>query len=306
MGTFGNRDIISIRDFSREELLHVLDISKEMEALPHPHLLSGSILGTLFFEPSTRTRLSFESAIKRLGGNVIGFADASTTSTAKGESLSDSVKIVQGYCDVIVIRHPLEGAARLAADSVDIPVINAGDGTNQHPTQTFLDLYTIQKTKGGLRGLKVGFLGDLKYGRTVHSLAHALAFFDAEMFFISPATLRMPAHLLGELDERGVLYHETSDFLDVAGVLDVLYCTRIQKERFPDPVEYEKVRGVYKLRRSLLDQVKPDLRILHPLPRVDELDPSLDDSENAVYFVQARNGIPVREALLALVLGAVE
>ncbi|MBM4078104.1 MAG: aspartate carbamoyltransferase [Planctomycetes bacterium] len=306
MSGFAQRDIISIRDFQKDELLHVLAVAAEMEKSPCPGLLAGKLLATLFFEPSTRTRLSFESAMKRLGGQVIGFADASTTSTAKGESLSDSVRIIEAYCDIIVVRHPLEGAARLAADAANVPVINAGDGTNQHPTQTFLDLFTIQKTKGKLEGLTVGFLGDLKYGRTVHSLAHALAFFQTEMYFISPPQLRMPAHLLEELKESGVTCHQVESLEKVGDKLDVLYCTRIQKERFGDPVEYEKVRGAYRLQPDMLARVKPDLKILHPLPRVDELDPSLDSSDNAVYFQQARNGIPVRQALLALVLGAVK
>jgi len=227
---------------------------------------------------------------------------------AKGESLSDSVKIIEGYCDIIVLRHYLEGSARLAADVVDVPVINAGDGANQHPTQTFLDLYTIQQTKGTLEGLTIGFLGDLKYGRTVHSLAYALAYFGAEMFFISPPSLRMPRDCMEELKDRKVRCHENESLLGISKKLDVIYCTRIQKERFADPVEFEKVRGVYRLSKTMLEEIgtKNDLKILHPLPRVDEMDGSLDRTDFAVYFNQARNGIPVRKALLAAVLGAVE
>ncbi|RMF07034.1 aspartate carbamoyltransferase [Candidatus Woesearchaeota archaeon] len=300
--SFKGRDVISIRDFNKQEILHVLRTAEKMEKNRKP-LLKGKILATLFFEPSTRTRLSFESAMHRLGGRVIGFADPSVSSTAKGESLPDSIKIVEGYADVIVIRHPLEGAARVAAEAASVPVINGGDGANQHPTQTFLDLYTIKKTKGKLSGLKVGFLGDLKYGRTVHSLAHALSYFGVEMYFISPESLRMPDDDLYELKQKGVKYHEVKDLKKVIGKLDVLYATRIQKERFPDPLEYKKVKDAYILDRSLLKGVKKDLKILHPLPRVNEINYNIDDTPHAAYFGQARNGVPVRQALLALVLG---
>ena len=301
---FKGADIISIRDFSKEDILHVLDVAAEMERRQEAQLLAGRVLATLFFEPSTRTRLSFESAMRRLGGIVIGFADPDTSSTAKGETLSDSVRIVEGYSDVIVLRHPLEGAARVAADSAGIPIINAGDGANQHPTQTFLDLYTILKTKGTLDGLKIGFLGDLKYGRTVHSLARAMSHFESELYFVSPPSLGMPPDELEELREKGTVLHQHESLSEVCGELDTIYCTRIQKERFVDPVDYEKVRGGYRLTADALADAKSDLKILHPLPRVDELDPELDKTEFAVYFEQARNGIPVRQALLALVLGA--
>ncbi|MDR4505467.1 MAG: aspartate carbamoyltransferase [Candidatus Scalindua sp.] len=303
-----NRDIISILDFTKEEISYILDLSKKMDKQRHTDLLKGKILANLFFEPSTRTKLSFETAMKRLGGDVIGFDDPDKTSTAKGESLKDSVKIVEGYCDIIVIRHFLEGASRLAADTVNVPVINAGDGACQHPTQTFLDLYTIKNTKGGLEGLTVGFLGDLKYGRTAHSLAYALAHFNAEMFFISPPSLRIPKDYIEQLQSRGVSYHEVDSLSEVSSKLDILYCTRIQKERFADPVEYEKVRGIYKLSRTVLDNLKigNDLKILHPLPRVEEMDESLDSTDYAVYFQQAHSGVPVREALLAALLGALQ
>jgi len=303
-----NKDIISILDVTKEEILYILDISKKMEEEGSSDILKGKVLANLFFEPSTRTRLSFETAMKRLGGQVVGFDELGTTSTAKGESLRDSVKIIEGYCDIIVLRHFLEGASRLTADSVSIPVINAGDGASQHPTQTFVDLYTIKKVKGGLENLSIGFLGDLKYGRTSHSLAYAMANFGAEMYFISPPSLRIPKDYLEELESRNVSYHEVESLNEVSSKLDILYCTRIQKERFADPVEYEKVRGVYKLSKSVMDElnVKDDLKVLHPLPRVDEMDESLDATRYAVYFQQAHSGIPVRETLLATVLGAIQ
>ncbi len=308
MGSLENKDIISILDFTKEEILYVLDLSKRMEKGNYPDILRGKVLANLFFEPSTRTRLSFESAMKRLGGEVIGFDELGTTSTVKGESLRDSVKIIEGYCDIIVLRHFLEGASRLTADSVSIPVINAGDGACQHPTQTFVDLYTIKNAKGVLEDLSVGFLGDLKYGRTAHSLAYALAHFNTEMHFISPPSLRIPKDYLEELELRGVSYHEVDSIYEVSEKLDILYCTRIQKERFADPVEYEKVRGLYKLSKSVMDElkVKSDLKILHPLPRVEEMDESLDTTSYAVYFQQAHSGVPVRETLLAAVLGAIQ
>jgi aspartate carbamoyltransferase catalytic subunit len=308
MVSLKNKDIISILDFTKEEILYVLDLSKRMEKGNYPDILRGKVLANLFFEPSTRTRLSFESAMKRLGGEVIGFDKLGTTSTVKGESLRDSVKIIEGYCDIIVLRHFLEGASRLTADSVSIPVINAGDGACQHPTQTFVDLYTIKNAKGVLENLSVGFLGDLKYGRTAHSLAYALAHFNTEMHFISPPSLRIPKDYLEELESRGVSYHEVDSIYEVSEKLDILYCTRIQKERFADPVEYEKVRGLYKLSKSVMDElkVKSDLKILHPLPRVEEMDESLDTTSYAVYFQQAHSGVPVRETLLAAVLGAIQ
>lgn len=308
MGRFKQRDIISIRRFNKEDLLYILDLATQMEQKECTDLLKEKVLASLFFEPSTRTRLSFESAMKRLGGTVIGFAESGITSTVKGESLSDAVKIIEGYCDIIVLRHYMEGSAQLAADVVSVPVINAGDGANQHPTQTFLDLYTIRKTKGTLEGLTIGFLGDLKYGRTVHSLAYALSYFSAEMYFISPSSLRMPSDCTEELKDRKVKCHETDSLMGVSKKLDVIYCTRIQKERFADPVEFEKVRGIYRLNKTTLEEagIKDNLKVLHPLPRVDEMDESLDNTDYAVYFQQARNGIPVRKAILAAVLGVIE
>lgn len=304
--SFKERDIISIRDFSKEGLLYLLSVTKRMEKSSSPDLLKNKIASLLFFEPSTRTRLSFASAMKKLGGDTIGFANAEVSSIKKGETFWDTIKMVEQYSDIIVIRHPLEGAARLAAEAASIPVINAGDGANQHPTQTLVDLYTIQKEKGRLENLSIGFLGDLKYGRTVHSLAIALSHFNAKMFFISPAALGMPKYYLKELEKKKIRFKETAELFEASPHLDVLYVTRIQKERFPDPLEYERYKNAYQLDKSLLEHSKKDLIIMHPLPRVGEISPELDETPNAVYFKQAGNGIPVRQALLALVLGKVK
>ncbi|MBI2652373.1 aspartate carbamoyltransferase [Candidatus Woesearchaeota archaeon] len=303
---FKNRDIISINDFSKEELLHILKVVKQMEQKPKNNLLKGKILAALFFEPSTRTRLSFVSAMEQLSGTVIGFSTANVTSIQKGESLWDTIKMTEQYADIIVIRHPLEGSARLAAEAASIPVINGGDGANQHPTQTMLDLYTIQKTKGKLENLHIGFVGDLKYGRTVHSLVIALSNFNPTFYFIAPDELQIPESYLDELFQKKVKYHKTSDLTRFSKEIDVLYVTRIQKERFPDPLEYGKFKGIYQIDESFLKNVKNDLKIMHPLPRVDEIDKSIDNTPHAAYFEQAANGIPVRKALLALVLGKVK
>ena len=300
---FKNRDIISINDFSKEELLHLLKVVKQAELKPKNNLLKGKILAALFFEPSTRTRLSFTSAMEQLSGTVIGFSNANVTSIQKGESLWDTIKMTEQYADVIVIRHPLEGSARLAAEASSVPVINGGDGSNQHPTQTMLDLYTILKTKGKLEELHIGFVGDLKYGRTVHSLVIALSHFAPTFYFIAPDELQIPESYLDELFQKKVKYHKTTDLARFSKELDVLYVTRIQKERFPDPLEYEKFKGIYRIDEAFLQNVKKELKIMHPLPRVDEIDKSIDKTEHAVYFEQAANGIPVRKALLALVLG---
>lgn len=302
---FKNRDVISIRDFSRDEILHVLDTAKKMDGNPHIDLMKGRVMSSLFFEPSTRTRLSFESAMRRLGGEVVGFSDPSGTSLKKGETLWDTIKMAEKYSDVIVMRHPTEGAARLAAEASEVPVINGGDGANQHPTQTMLDLYTIKKAKGRIDGLKIGMLGDLKYGRTVHSLATALSHFKATLYFISPDALRMPGSYLEELSSRGINCVEESDLLKVVGNLDVLYATRIQKERFPDPIEYKKYADVYRIDGSVLKKASPSMRIMHPLPRVNEIAKEVDKTGHALYFEQAGNGIPTRQALLALVTGAI-
>ncbi len=301
------QSVVSIRDFDRDALLAFLSKVRLMEQSPRADLLRGHVLGNMFIEPSTRTRLSFASAMARLGGDVIDFGDPERSSLKKGESLSDTIRIFADYCDVMVIRHPWEGVARLGAQIAGIPVINAGDGSNQHPTQTFLDLYTIEKTCGGLEGLNVGFIGDLRYSRTVHSLAEALSRFDNTLDFISPEALRAPEHLLDELKESGTACEQYEHPEEILSRLDVLYCTRIQEERFADRLEYEQVKSCYRIQKELLEScgVKKTLRIMHPLPRVDELSPDVDDTPHAAYFQQAANGIPVRQALLAMVLGKI-
>jgi aspartate carbamoyltransferase catalytic subunit len=302
--SFLGRNIVSARDFTREELLFVLDVAERFEGR-HLPLLPGRILAALFYEPSTRTRLSFEAAMQRLGGSCLGFADKGVSSVAKGESLSDTIRVVEAYCDVIVIRHPLEGSARVAAEATPKPVINGGDGANQHPTQTLLDLYTIRKEKGGIDGLKIGFLGDLKYGRAVHSLVETLCHFEVELTLISPESLRLPEAMLESLRRKGIPWHETAEILPAAADLDILYTTRIQKERFPDLLDYERVKNVYQLNRKLLEGVRQDLTIMHPLPRVTEIATDVDDWPRAAYFRQAANGVTVRQAILALVLGGI-
>ncbi len=303
---FKNRDIVSINDFSKQELLQILDVVKRIEKNPKKNLLKDNILATLFFEPSTRTRLSFVSAMEQLSGKVIGFSNSNFTSIQKGESLWDTIKITEQYADVIVIRHPLEGSARLAADATLLPVINGGDGSNQHPTQTILDMYTIQKTKGKLENLHIGFVGDLKYGRTVHSLVIALSNFNPTFYFIAPNDLQIPESYLEELVQKRVRYYKTSELKKFSKELDIIYVTRIQKERFADPLEYEKFKGMYRIDESFLQFVKEDLKIMHPLPRIDEINRSIDNTHHAAYFEEAANGIPVRKALLALVLGKIK
>lgn len=303
---FKGKDIISIRDLTKEELLYILKIAKKIESSPNPNLLRGKILGALFFEPSTRTKLSFESAMQKLGGSLIGFSSAEGTSVKKGETLWDTIKMVEQYSDIIVIRHSMDGAARLAAEAASIPIINAGDGSNQHPSQTLLDLYTIQKEKGRIDNLNIAFLGDLKYGRTVHSLACALAHFKIKLYFISPKALAMPIYQLDELKESNVKFEVHENLDKVSKELDVIYSTRIQKERFADPLEYERYKSVYQLDSSILPNVKKDMIIMHPLPRVGEISPELDNTSHAAYFRQAGNGVPVRQALLALLLGKIK
>ncbi|MFH1054554.1 MAG: aspartate carbamoyltransferase [Candidatus Altiarchaeota archaeon] len=299
------KDIISIRDLSLDEIHLILATAEEFERNPKPAAMRGKVLASLFYEPSTRTRLSFESAMERMGGQVLGYESESVTSVSKGETLWDTVKMVEQYADVIVMRHRIEGAPRLAGEASTKPVINAGDGANQHPTQTLLDLYTIKKENGTLDGLNVGFVGDLKYGRTVHSLCIALSQFKTKMYFISPEALSMPESYLEDLQKKKRPYVEEADLMKVVGELDVIYMTRIQKERFPDPVEYNKLKGCYQIGKPILEHTRKDVRILHPLPRVDEINPDLDDTPNAAYFRQAGNGIPVRQAIMALVSGAV-
>lgn len=292
------RDVISIHDFSRQDIETVLQEARHIQ--PDPALLRGRVMASLFFEPSTRTQLSFASACQRLGGQVVGFSSADVSSKAKGETLADTIRMVAGYSDVIVIRHPLEGSARLAADIAEIPVINAGDGANQHPTQTLLDLFTIEKFAGRIDELAIGMVGDLRYGRTVHSLATALTRFERiKLRLISPPILGMPPSVLRELE--GKLEYTQEEKLDLRD-LDVVYVTRIQKERFPDIEEYERVKGAYVINAKTVEQLAPDAIILHPLPRVDEIHPEVDALPQAKYFEQAKGGIPVRMALLKLLL----
>ncbi len=302
---FINRDIISIRDFDRESIEFILLKTKEIKEGQHADSFANKVLAALFFEPSTRTRLSFESAACRSGGKVIGFADAGITSTKKGETFSDTIKTVEGYCDVIAIRHPIEGTGRLAANISQIPVINAGDGANQHPTQTFLDLFTIQEEKGTLNGLNIGLMGDLKYGRTVHSLSTAFSLFGSKLFFIADPLLAMPETYLKDLDQKGVPYQEVNELEEIQEPLDILYVTRIQRERFGDPMEYEKVAGSYRITWNTLEMVGEQCKIMHPLPRVNEISEKVDRTSQARYFQQAHNGIPVRQALLGLVTGGI-
>ena len=307
MSSFAGADVISIADFSKEEVMKILRIAKEMVPMATgkktDRSLEGKILSALFFEPSTRTRLSFESAMKRLGGGVLGFAQPEGTSIMKGETLADTIRMVDAYSDVIVIRHPQEGAARLAADFASRPVINAGDGAGQHPTQTLLDLYTIWEGLGKLDGASIALVGDLKYGRTVHSLTTALSMFKTNLSFIAPPSLQMPRELVEQVKEKGLPLRMTHDIRDVIKEVDVLYVTRIQKERFPDPQEYAKVAGTYRIDIPLLRDAKKSLMIMHPLPRVNEIAPEVDATPYARYFQQAFNGVSVRMALLSLILG---
>lgn len=303
---FLNHDVIAISDFSRDEILHLLHHAKELKTHPQPNLLRGKILGSCFFEPSTRTRLSFDAAMYRLGGSVIGFSDPEMTSTRKGESLHDSMKMLEHYADVVVIRHPLEGSAQLAADSIDIPVINAGDGANQHPTQTFLDLFSIQECQGKLDGLAIAMVGDLKNGRTVHSLAQALIPFDSRLYFVSPSSLEMPKAICDELREKRVKFSFHKTLKEIIHKLDILYMTRIQEERFNHHIDYELVKNTFILKPDILDNVKENFKILHPLPRVNEIDQKVDQTPYAYYFQQAENGLYTRQALLGLVLGLLD
>jgi len=304
---FKGKDVISIKDFSKKEINYILNYAKEMipyaKGEKYAGILKGKVISSLFFEPSTRTRLSFESAMNRLGGRVIGFADPSETSQKKGESLSDTIRMANAYSDAIVIRHPQEGAARLAAEFADIPVLNAGDGAGHHPTQCLLDLFTILTEKKKIGKNKIVLLGDLKYGRTVHSLAYALSLYGAELTFVSPSILKMPKEVVEECKELSAEPIQTSSLEKAIKDADVLYVTRIQKERFPDAEEYNRVVGSYKIDNELLTNAKKDLIIMHPLPRVTEIDPEVDSTPHAIYFKQAFNGVPVRMALLSLVMG---
>lgn len=302
--SFKLNNIISIRDFSKNDVEYILKKAEKMEPIAKSekvcHNKDGKLLGVMFYEPSTRTRLSFETAMKRLGGDVIGFSQKQGTSVQKGEVLYDTAQIIAQYSDALVIRHDMEGAARFIADKVNIPVINAGDGAGQHPSQTLLDLYTIKRTRGDLKNLKIALVGDLKYGRTVHSLVYALAMFNVEMIFIAPDELQMPSEIIDDLMKINCKFTTKSTLLDNLEDIDVLYMTRIQKERFPDPKEYLKVKGQYTLKKSNIEGT--DIILMHPLPRVDEIDFEVDKLDNAMYFKQAFYGVPVRMAILDSVM----
>ena len=296
------KNIISIADLSRSDLELILQTAHSLKQTPQPELLKNKVVASCFFEASTRTRLSFETAVQRLGGNVIGFDSGGNTSLAqKGETLADSVKVIASYADAFFMRHPQEGAARLASEFTSIPVINGGDGSNQHPTQTLLDLFTIYETQARLDNLNIAFVGDLKYGRTVHSLAQALSLFNCNFYFISPEALAMPDYILEELKERNINFSLHSSIEDVVDDLDILYMTRVQKERF-DETEYQHMKSAFLLSANMLDNVRDNLKVLHPLPRIDEIDKNVDETPYAYYFQQAQNGVFARQALLALLL----
>lgn len=298
-----NKSLVSINDYTKDEYLRILELAASFEKNPIQDILKNKLVATLFYEPSTRTRLSFETAVNRLGGRVIGFSDSSSSSVTKGETLKDTIKIVSSYCDLIVMRHPLEGAARYASEVSSVPVINAGDGANQHPSQTLLDLYSIYKTQGKLDNLNIFLVGDLKYGRTVHSLLIAMSQFNATFYFIAPEELKMPDEYKMHLDNLGLKYYEYRDFDEIIDKADIVYMTRVQKERFSDPIEYEKVKNSFVLKSSMLKVSKSNMRILHPLPRVNEISLDVDDDEKAYYFQQATNGVYTRQAIIASILG---
>ena len=296
------KSLVSISDYTKDEYLHILKLAAEFEKNPVQDILNDKVIASLFFVPSTRTRLSFESAINRLGGRVIGFSDSNSSSVTKGETLKDTIKIVSSYCDLIVMRHPLEGSAKYASEVATVPVVNAGDGANQHPTQTLLDMYSIMKTQGHLENLNIFMVGDLKYGRTVHSLLMAMSQFNATFYFISPPELKMPDEYKDHLNKLGLKFFEHRDFTEIIDKADIIYMTRVQKERFSDPIEYEKTKNAYVLRNIMLKNTKHNLRVLHPLPRVNEINVDVDDNEKAYYFTQALNGVFVRQAIIASIL----
>ncbi|MDO5851513.1 MAG: aspartate carbamoyltransferase [Methanobacteriaceae archaeon] len=297
---FNLKNIISIRDFKKSDINYILELSKNMEEQINNKIINknqeGKLLGILFYEPSTRTRLSFETAMKRLSGNTVGFSQAESTSTKKGEVLHDTAQVIAQYTDAIVLRHKKEGAARYISEVTDIPVINAGDGAGQHPTQTLLDLYTIKNIKDGFKNLKIAIVGDLKYGRTVHSLVYALAMFNTEIIFISPNELRMPEEILNDLRKTRCKFSVSNNIENIINEVDIIYMTRIQKERFPDPKEYSKIKGQYNINKKMIEDT--DVMVMHPLPRVDEISFNMDNTKNAKYFQQAFYGVPVRMALL--------
>lgn len=297
-----NNSLVSITDYSKDEILSILESARGFEANPNRKTLDGKVVATLFFEPSTRTRLSFETAVIRLGGSIIGFSDAATSSSSKGETLNDTIHMVSCYADAIVMRHPLEGAARYASEVSPVPIINAGDGANQHPSQTLLDMYSILKTQGTLENLNICLVGDLKYGRTVHSLIQAMSHFKPTFKFIAPDELKMPEEYKHFCRKNDIPFTESDQLTDNFNDADILYMTRVQKERFQDLMEYERVKNVYTLKNEMLSESKPNLRIMHPLPRVTEIDVDVDQNEKAYYFQQARNGLYVRQAIVSKVI----
>lgn len=297
------KSLVSINDFSKTEYLQILDLAEYYEKHPVSNILQNNVIATLFFEPSTRTRLSFESAITRMGGKYIGFSDTKTTSIAKGESFKDTIRTISNYCDLIVIRHPLEGSARYASEIATVPVINAGDGANQHPTQTLLDMYSIKKTQGTLNNLTIFVVGDLKYGRTVHSLIMAMSEFNPCFYFIAPPELTLPDEYKILLNKQKITYYEQSDIQENLNKADIVYMTRVQRERFTDPMEYERTKNAYILKNTMLTNTKSNIKVLHPLPRVNEISTDVDANPKAYYFTQALNGVFVRQAIISLILG---
>ena len=298
---FELKNIISIKDLERLDIDYIIDEASKLEDIAKSREISeelkGKILGLMFFEPSTRTKMSFETSMKRLSGECIGFENTGSSSVSKGESIADTAKMFEGYCDALVIRHEMEGVSKFISDVVDVPVINAGDGAGQHPTQTLLDLYTIKKEIGSIDNIKIALIGDLKYGRTVHSLANALTLYDnVELYFVSPDKLKMPQEILHDLDKAGMSYSETSNISDVIDKVNVLYVTRIQKERFADIDDYLEIKGAYIINKKMLEG--KDLIVMHPLPRIDEIDGDVDDTKYNKYFTQAANAVPVRMAIL--------
>ncbi|MBQ5894834.1 MAG: aspartate carbamoyltransferase, partial [Rikenellaceae bacterium] len=285
------KSLISITDLTKDEIIRITELAAYFEEHPYEPLLNGRVIASLFFEPSTRTRLSFESAINRLGARVIGFSDTANTSVSKGETFHDTIQVISNYCDMIVMRHSLEGAPRYASEFSKVPIVNAGDGANQHPSQTLLDLYSIKKTQGTLDGINIMMIGDLKYGRTVHSLLQALSHFNTKFTFVAPPELRMPEEYKQFLRDKGLEYTETTEIGDAINEADIVYMTRVQRERFTDPMEYERVKNVYVLKNSMLDNTKDNMRILHPLPRVGEIAYDVDQNPKAYYFNQTENGV---------------
>lgn len=298
-----NKHLVSITDFSKEEIFRILDLAEGFEKNPNQNLLDNKVIATLFFEPSTRTRLSFESAISRLGGKYIGFTDAGSSSVKKGESLKDTIMTVANYSDMIIMRNPIEGSARWASEVSKVPIVNAGDGANQHPTQTLLDLYSIRKTQGTLDNLNICFVGDLKYGRTVHSLLQAMAMFNTTYNFVSPDELKIPNEYKLYLDKKDLKYYEHKELDEVLKHADIVYMTRIQRERFSDPIEYERTKNSYVLKNNMLENTKDNMKVLHPLPRVNEIHTNVDENEKAYYFTQALNGVYTRQAIITHILG---